>query len=366
MALSRRLISTLCGTVGGTMLLATLAMSPAVAGGAPAAAPLAGGAPAAALLSGGCAAAAHVETQWGSGTAGGQIVSVAVTNTSATTTTKWTVTWTLGDGQRITSAWNAGVTTSGGAATAVNAGYNGVLAPRGSTTFGMQLAGVAPAPVLSCDNGATPPTSSAPPGGPDVSVGPADNQRTITLVVGRTLGVSLGADYLPPTVSGPALAPVSSSGGYPTGQPFAGLYRAVAPGSVDITTHTDHPCLHTTPPCAMPILLWTVHVNVLAAGQDVTVGLADNQGTMRLHVGDTLVVSLSPLHLPPKLSAAGVLVQGEITGGYPTNQPLVARYAAVSAGQVEVSTTTDIACNHDPTPCPSPTVPWSVRVIVTA
>ena len=356
MALSRRSIGTLSAMVGGAVLLAALAMSPAVAGDPPAAI----------ALSGGCAATAHVETQWGSGPAGGQIVTVAVTNTSAATTTKWTVAWTLGAGQRIVSAWNAGVTTSGGSATAVNATYNGVLAAGESTTFGMQLAGVAPAPVLLCDNGATPPTSSAPPGGPDVSVGPADSQRTVTLAVGETLGVSLGAEYLPPTVGGSAVAHVSSSGGYPTGHPFAGLYRAVAAGSVDITTHTDNPCLHATPPCAVPIKLWTVHVNVLAGGRTVTVGLADNQGTVRLRVGDTLVVSLSTLHLPPTLAAAGVLLPGDVTGGYPTNQPLVARYTAVSAGQVDVSTTTDIACNHDPMPCPSPTVPWSVHVIVTA
>ncbi len=38
---------------------------------------------------------------------------------------------------------------------------DGVLAPGASTRFGMQLAGTGPAPVLSCDNGAsTPPSSS--------------------------------------------------------------------------------------------------------------------------------------------------------------------------------------------------------------
>src|SRR5689334_5442323 len=120
MALSRRSIVTLCGTVGGTMLLAALAMSPAAAGGRPAAGSPAGGAvPAATLPSGGCVADAHVETQWGSGTTGGEIVTVTVTNTSSVTATKWTVTWTLGAGQQIVSAWNAGVTTSDGAATAV-------------------------------------------------------------------------------------------------------------------------------------------------------------------------------------------------------------------------------------------------------
>jgi len=98
----------------------------------------------------------------------------------------------------------------------------------------------------------------------------------------------------------------------------------------------------------------------------VTVSTADNLSTVRLRPGDTLVVSLTSLHLPPKLSATGVLQQLDVAGGYPTSQPLVARYAATAAGTVDVSTTTDIACNHEPTPCPSPQVPWTVHVVVTA
>src|SRR3954469_23909402 len=154
MTLSRRSVLTVCATVGGPVLLAALAMSPAVAGGAPASTPPAAG----------CSATAHVQTQWGSGATGGQIVTVTVANTSAAITTTWAVAWTLGAGQQVVSAWNATVRTSGGEATAVNAGNNGVLGPAASTTFGMQLSGTAPAPLLSCDNGATTPTSPAPPG----------------------------------------------------------------------------------------------------------------------------------------------------------------------------------------------------------
>ena len=359
MALSRQSIVSLCAAFGGTVALAALVMSPAAADGTTPA-----------LSAGGCAATAHVDTQWGSGPTGGQIVSVAVTNNSAATTTKWTVTWTLGAGQRVQSGWNATVTTSGSAATAVNASYNGVLAPGASTTFGMQLTGTGAAPVLSCDNGATPPTSptsSPPPGGPDVSVGAADDQRTVTLVVGQTLGVSLGAEYRTPTIGGTALAQLSATGGYPTGQPLAATYRAVAAGQVDVTTQSDYACLHTTPPCTVPIRLWTVHVTVLAAtGQTITVSTADNQATVRLHVGDTLVVSLAVNYLPPTLSATGVLVPRDTTGGYPTGQPLVARYLAAAPGTVGVSTLTDTACNHEPTPCPSPQIPWTITATVTA
>ena len=250
MAFSRRSLLALGATVGGATLLAALTMSPAVAGGV---------APAESRAEGGCTATARIETQWGHGSTGGQIVTVTVVNTSTTTTTKWSAAWTLGAGQQVVSAWNAAVTTTGAVATAVNTSYNGTLAPGASTRFGLHLSGLAPAPVLSCDNGATPP-----------------------------------------------------------------------------------------------------------GGSEVTVTVADNLATVRLHVGDTLVVRLSTLHLPPKLSKTGVLVERDVVGGYPTNQPLVAHYDAAAVGTVDVSTTTDIACNHEPIPCPSPSVPWLVHVVVTA
>jgi hypothetical protein len=246
MAISRRSIVAVSTAIGGVAAAAVLTMSPVAAAGA--------------APTGGCDATARIETQWGSGTSGGQIVAVRVTNTSSVTTTKWAVTWTLGAGQRVVSAWNAVVSSSGGTATAVNASYDGTLAPGGSATFGMQLAGTGPAPALSCDNGV-----STPPGG----------------------------------------------------------------------------------------------------GAGVVVSTTDNQKTVNLHVGDTLEVSLPANYLPPKLSAAGVLAQQEVTGGYPTGQPLVADYTAAAPGTAGVSTTTDAQCNHDPTPCPSPGVPWSITVVVT-
>ncbi|GAA4722455.1 hypothetical protein GCM10023263_75520 [Phytohabitans rumicis] len=323
---------------------------------------------------GGCRATARIDSQWGTGATGGQVVSVTVTNTSATTATKWTVTWTLGTGQRVVAAWNAAVSTTGTTVTAVNASYNGVLAPAASTTFGAQLSGLAPAPALSCGNDtSTPPssgpTSATPPSGVDVTVTQADNQRTVTLLVGQTLGVALGPDFLPPTVSGPGLAQLSTSGGYPTGQPLAASYHAVAAGPVDITTRTDYACLHTSPPCALPTTLWTLHVNVVDVpdtGQTITVTTADNQSTERLRVGDTLVVSLPSAYLPPRTAANGVIVERDVVGGYPTGQPLVARYLATAAGQTAMSTTTDDPCNHLPTPCPSPVLRWSLSIIVTA
>jgi hypothetical protein len=43
----------------------------------------------------------------------------------------------------------------------------------------------------------------------------------------------------------------------------------------------------------------------------------------------------------------------------------ISSYVAAAAGAVDVSTTTDSACDHAPTPCPSPQVPWVIHAIVT-
>lgn len=358
MVVSRRSTLALCGIAAGTSLLVATAMTSAMAG-APASDPGAGG----------CRATARVDAQWGTGTTGGQILTVTVTNTAATTATKWSVAWALGAGQRVLSAWNTTVSATGTSVTAVNAAHNGVLAPAASTTFGMQLSGVAPAPAPTCGNDtSTSPTASTTPSGHDVTVTQADNQRTVTLFVGQTLGIALGPDFVPTTVSGPALERLSTSGGYPTRQPLAASYRAVAAGSVDITSHTDYACLHTSPPCALPTTLWTLHVTVVDipdTGQTVTLSTADHLSTVRLRVGDTLVVNLPSAYLPPWVAVGGVVVQRDVAGGYPTGQPLVARYIAAAAGQTDVTSQTDDPCNHLPTPCPSPTMRWTVHLIVT-
>jgi len=349
------------GIAAGVGLITAVVMAPMIAGSAGAA------------QSGGCTATAHVDSQWGSGS----VVSFTVTNVAPTAATTWTVSWTLGAGQTVASAWNASVGAAGGTATAVNAPYNGKLAAGASTSFGVQLAGTGPAPVPSCTNDSTP-VSSAPvsisPGAADVNVGEADNQTSITLQVGRTLGVSLNYQYKPLTVSGSGLTQLSTSGGYPTGQPLAALFRAVSPGTVTLSTTTDDPCFHTTPPCARPVASWTLRVTIVNAsasasasssGRTVTVGKADNRTTVNLRVGDTLVVSLPAEYQPTTVKPTGVLAAVSVTGGYPTGQPLVARYQAISPLQADVSTITDGACIHLPTPCPSPQWPWTVHVVVT-
>jgi mannan endo-1,4-beta-mannosidase len=48
----------------------------------------------------------------------------------------WTVSMTFANGQRVTQAWSAAVSTSGTVVTARNESYNGALGPAASTTFG--------------------------------------------------------------------------------------------------------------------------------------------------------------------------------------------------------------------------------------
>ncbi|GAA2657789.1 cellulose-binding domain-containing protein [Paractinoplanes durhamensis] len=79
----------------------------------------------------GCQVSYTVASQW----QGGFGATVAVTNLGDPLT-GWTLRWSFGAGQTITQAWNATVTQSGAAVTAVNASYNGALGTGGSTSFG--------------------------------------------------------------------------------------------------------------------------------------------------------------------------------------------------------------------------------------
>ncbi|WP_333768414.1 GH12 family glycosyl hydrolase domain-containing protein [Streptomyces sp. IBSBF 2435] len=95
----------------------------------------------------GCSAA-YTVNDWG----GGFTADVTVTNTGGAATHGWTVGWTYGGNQRITSSWNATVAQSGAAVTAASMSYNGQLAPAASTHFGVQgtYSGGNTAPTLTC------------------------------------------------------------------------------------------------------------------------------------------------------------------------------------------------------------------------
>ena len=68
---------------------------------------------------------------WGSGF----VVNVTVTNRGPALN-GWTLSWTFGGTQRVTNAWQARITQSGAAVTAVNETYNANLATNGTVSFG--------------------------------------------------------------------------------------------------------------------------------------------------------------------------------------------------------------------------------------
>jgi mannan endo-1,4-beta-mannosidase len=96
---------------------------------------------------GGCTAAYSIVGQWTGGFQG----EVRVTAGSAAVK-NWAVTWTYANGQTVTQAWNAMVTSSGSSVTARNVSYNGSLAAGAGTTFGFlgSSNGTNSAPTLSC------------------------------------------------------------------------------------------------------------------------------------------------------------------------------------------------------------------------
>ena len=80
----------------------------------------------------GCTVSFTVVSSWADGFQG----QVVVTNTGATATTSWTVTLTLGNGQKITQIWGGRTSSTASPYVITNESYNGALAPGASTTFG--------------------------------------------------------------------------------------------------------------------------------------------------------------------------------------------------------------------------------------
>jgi cellulose 1,4-beta-cellobiosidase len=97
---------------------------------------------------GGCSATYAIGSDWGSGFT----ADITVTNTGTAPTRSWKVTWTWAGNQQITNSWNATESHSGRNETAVNANYNGVIAPGGNTWFGFQATNSGPNtnPTLTC------------------------------------------------------------------------------------------------------------------------------------------------------------------------------------------------------------------------
>lgn len=79
-----------------------------------------------------CSAAYAITNTW----PGGFQAGITVTNPTTSTINSWTVSWTLPDGETISSAWNGTLSQAGSLATIKSASWNGQLAPNASTTLG--------------------------------------------------------------------------------------------------------------------------------------------------------------------------------------------------------------------------------------
>jgi cellulase/cellobiase CelA1 len=87
-----------------------------------------------------CGATLTTDSAWG----GGFVATVTVRNVGAETLGAWHVSWHWSGDQRIVSVWNGVVESGGPDVTIGNAPYNATLAPNGSTTFGILVAGDTP------------------------------------------------------------------------------------------------------------------------------------------------------------------------------------------------------------------------------
>jgi hypothetical protein len=63
---------------------------------------------------------------------------LTITNTGTSAVNGWSLKFTLGSGQTITSGWNATYAPTSGQVTATNVSYNAAIAPGGSVAIGFQ------------------------------------------------------------------------------------------------------------------------------------------------------------------------------------------------------------------------------------
>ncbi|GAA4464376.1 cellulose binding domain-containing protein [Phytohabitans houttuyneae] len=105
-----------------------------------------------------CRVTYTTQSQW----ATGFVATVTVHNAGIAPVGGWTVRFTFPGNQRITSAWNGTFVQDGAAVTVSNAGWNQLIPPGGSTSFGMYGSSTASQP---------PPTSFTLNGAPCVTAG---------------------------------------------------------------------------------------------------------------------------------------------------------------------------------------------------
>src|SRR6201996_1062552 len=109
---------------GAVALAGATTLAPALLSPAPAAA-----------ASTGCSVAYSTASEW----PGGFTANLTITNTGSSALSSWTLTFTFGGDQQITSAWEDGsYTQSGENVSIANASYNGPVGAGGTATLGFQ------------------------------------------------------------------------------------------------------------------------------------------------------------------------------------------------------------------------------------
>jgi hypothetical protein len=100
-------------------------------------------------------------------------------------------------------------------------------------------------------------------------------------------------------------------------------------------------------------------------GSTVTVTESDSGDTIRLKVGQRLQVRLPAEYRQATATYPSVLVRTSATGGYPSDNEMVAVFEARQDGTTDVESSTDYACLHATPSCALPQRLWSVHVVVT-
>ncbi len=154
-----------------------------------------------------------------------------------------------------------------GTQTAPGAGGTASPHPRPATTAPapVRISPVATVTFSALSPPAPRPAGTRTPGG-QVILTAADNGATVVVRTGQVITVDLGSpgamSYHRPQASGPALALLWASGGYPTRQPAMARFRAGHPGTSSLFSVTDARCLHVRPRCAIAQVSWRVTVIV--------------------------------------------------------------------------------------------------------
>lgn len=116
---------------------------------------------------------------------------------------------------------------------------------------------------MTTGGGSTKPGTSPPNG--EVTVTEADSGTAVHLRIGQRLRVVLdghGMQWHRPATPGPILRLAETSGGYPSASPAVAVFIAVRSGTAAVTSITDHPCLHASPPCKIAQRVWSIRVLV--------------------------------------------------------------------------------------------------------